>query len=62
MSDRDTLRAQIIDDFEESINESEDVPQDVADLFTGKRNAETFGDDDELIEDIKRSLSNGDDV
>ena len=61
MSDRNSLRAQILDDFEESISESDDVPEDVATLFTGDRKAETFGDDDHLLEELKKRVQQGDD-
>jgi hypothetical protein len=61
MTDEGSLRAQILADFEESIDVSEDVPQEVAELFTGGHANETFGDDDELLEAIETSIRDGDD-
>lgn len=56
MSESSFLREQIFTDFEGSIQESESVPQDIADLFSGNHGTETFGDDDKLLLKIKESL------
>lgn len=61
MSERNSLRVQILTDFEERVNRSEDVPEEVAELFTGEHTAETFGDDEELLDAIEERLRNGDD-
>lgn len=60
MSDEGSFRAQILADFEESVDESDDVPQEVANLFTGGHASETFGDDDELLEAVEESIRHGD--
>ena len=50
MPETDSFEKRILSDFESRLEENEDISREIASTLSGSHDAETFGEDEELLE------------